>query len=82
MFIPNSLYKVKAISPFLSLPIFEIKFTLPLSLAAAIAWFDPFPPGPIICCEPRIVCPFSGIALDIKQRSATNTPKTEMVFIF
>ena len=40
------------------------------------------PAGPIICCEPRIVCPFSGIALDMKQRSATNTPKTEIVFIF
>ena len=78
----SSLYKDNAISAFWSLPIFVIKFTLPPSLAAAIAWFDPFPPGPTICLLPKIVCPFSGIASATKQRSATKTPKTQMDFIF
>ena len=32
--------------------------------------------------RPKIVCPFSGIALATKQRSATKTPKTQIDFIY
>ena len=51
------------------------------NLAAAIAWFDPFPPGPTTCFFPKIVWPLLGILSPIKHKSATKTPNIEIDFI-
>ena len=79
--IPASSYNLRAILAFWSSPILVIKFTFPPSLAAAIAWFDPFPPGPTIWFLPKTVSPLIGILSAKKQRSATNTPKTHIELI-
>ena len=52
----------------------EIKKVFEPALAAATAWFDPLPPGPITKFLPRIVSPSTGIFSPKKTRSATKIP--------
>ena len=55
-----------------------MKFTLAPSLAIAIDWLHPLPPGPILYLSPSIVSPTAGIFEPEKLISATNIPKTEI----
>src|SRR3546814_5945632 len=43
---------------------------------AAIAWFDPLPPGPSLKTSVISVSPIAGSRLPRNERSATNTPRT------
>src|SRR5271155_5624238 len=61
-------------SPNVSLPSLQMKLTLPARRAAATAWFDPFPPGPIRKDDPRMVWPQAGADFERNARSATKLP--------
>ncbi len=58
---PSSSYRVRAISPRRSDPIRPTKWDSAPSRAAATAWFDPLPPGPMSNREPIKVSPNIGI---------------------
>src|SRR5262245_50920111 len=72
-----SLFQVaSAMSPKASQPILVTNVTLAPTRAAATAWFEPLPPGPILKPEPNSVSPIAGIRPARNARSATNTPRT------
>src|SRR5260370_27483391 len=75
--IPFSLKIFRAITAEASGPSLVIRRTSALSRAAATAWFEPFPPGPILNASPRMVSPHFGIRLVRQVRSATNAPNTQ-----
>src|SRR5262249_21821874 len=62
-------------SPKASLPILEMKVTLPPTRAAATDWFEPLPPGPILKPEPAMVSPITGSRPARNARSATKMPR-------
>ena len=51
------------------------------SLAIAMAWLQPFPPGPTLYFFPKIVSPIDGILGPEKLMSATKIPKTVISLI-
>ena len=79
--IPSVSQVLIASSPKASLPIREMKVTPAPARAAATAWFDPLPPGPIANPEPAIVSPIAGRLPARKARSTTKTPRTATPFL-
>src|SRR5437762_2393644 len=73
--IPSLRQVVKAMAANSSLPSFDMKVTSAPARAAATAWFEPLPPGPILKPEPAIVSPMPGMRPARKARSATKMPR-------
>ncbi len=75
---PASVQVFSAISAKASRPSRVMKETLPPAFAAAAAWFEPLPPGPMRKPWPRIVSPMIGRRGAVKARSATKMPRIAM----
>src|SRR5579883_280223 len=73
--IPSRRHAASARAPNSSLPSREMNVTAAPARAAATAWFEPLPPGPILKLEPMIVSPRPGIRPARKARSATKMPR-------
>src|SRR5512134_41763 len=68
---PSRSQVLSATAPKSSLPSLEMKETLAPARAAATAWFEPLPPGPILKPEPVMVSPILGSRPARNARSAT-----------
>lgn len=68
--------------PNASFPILQMKLTRAPARAAATAWFEPLPPGPIEKLLPAIVSPIFGKRLATYAASATNTPRIQTSVFF
>ena len=75
---PSAPHVLTAISAKASLPTQVMRLTLPPALAAATAWFEPLPPGPMAKPSPKMVSPITGRRLARNERSATKIPRIEM----
>src|SRR5258708_6442239 len=73
---PSFLYVARARSPKVSLPSLQMNATLAPRRAAATAWFEPLPPGPILKSEPITVSPQAGARGVLKARSVMKLPMT------
>jgi hypothetical protein len=75
---PSFLNKAFACSPKTSLPTFAKNMTFPPSLAAATAWFAPFPPAFIKKSPPKMVSPGCGRFVVLITISVLELPITTM----
>ena len=66
----------RSMAPIASAPTAPTKLTAPPRRAAAIAWFAPFPPGPVVERMPETVSPRSGARSTNATRSALQLPTT------
>jgi hypothetical protein len=73
--VPSRSQVARAMSPKASRPILETRVTAAPHRAAATAWLEPFPPGPMANPDPAIVSPTAGIRIARNARSATNMPR-------
>jgi hypothetical protein len=72
---PSFRQVASADAPNSSLPSREMIVTAAPTRAAATAWFEPLPPGPILKPEPAIVSPIPGMRPARNARSATKMPR-------
>src|SRR3982751_2572356 len=72
---PSLAQVASAISPKESRPSRDTKVNCAPARAAATAWFEPLPPGPMAKPEPAMVSPTAGIRPARKARSATKMPR-------
>jgi hypothetical protein len=68
---PSAAHVERAIAPKASLPRRVQKTTCAPARAAATAWFEPLPPGPIAKAEPAMVSPIKGMRSARNVRSVT-----------
>jgi len=68
---PSTSQVARAIWPNASLPMRVQNTTSAPARAAATAWFEPLPPGPILNALPAIVSPINGMRSARNVRSVT-----------